>query len=113
MGMAEPGSLAEWAKIDLGANNLPWLHGKSFQKLDRGIHYFTLYNGVNRRWKNTRSGIFQRAFQFARMPLLWRLKHLFFAWPVELWAARLRRRLVVRRSLLTGQALSDEFARSH
>jgi radical SAM superfamily enzyme YgiQ (UPF0313 family) len=111
-GMAEPRSLEEWAKIDLGANNLPWLRGNSFRKLDRGIRYFILYNAVNR-MRNHRSSIIQRVFKFVRMPLRWRLRHMFFDWPVELWAARLRRRIVIRRSLLTGQALSDEFARSH
>jgi len=113
LGMLEPQCLAEWAKIDLGANNLPWLPGKAFRKLDRGIRYFTLYNGVNRRWKHGRSSIIQRILQIVRMPLRWRLRHMYFAWPVELWAARLRRRLVIRRSLLNGQELSDEFARSH
>jgi radical SAM superfamily enzyme YgiQ (UPF0313 family) len=113
MGMAEPRSLGEWAKIDLGANNLPWLRGNAFRKLDRGIRYFTLYSAMAGRRRQNRSRMFQRVIKFARIPLGWRIQHMFFAWPVELWAARLRRRFVIRRSLLTGQALSDEFARSH
>jgi radical SAM superfamily enzyme YgiQ (UPF0313 family) len=112
-GMVEPQSLAEWAKIDLGANNLPWLRGKSFRKLDRGIRYFALYNKVNRRRKTYRSRIIQRALDCVRTSLRWRMRHMFFSWPVELWASSLKRSIVIRRSLLTGQALSDEFARSH
>ena len=113
MGMIEPQSLADWAKIELGVNNLPWLRGDTFQQLDRGIRYFTLYNRVNRKRKNHRSGVLRRMLQFARVPLTWRLKHMFFGWPVELWAAQIRKRIVIRRSLLTGTALSNEFARPH
>jgi radical SAM superfamily enzyme YgiQ (UPF0313 family) len=112
-GMVEPRSLAEWAKIDLGANNLPWLRGKSFRKLDRGIRYLALYNKVNRRRKMYRSRMIQRALDWARTSLRWRIRHMFFAWPVELWVSGLKKRISIRRSLLTGQALSDEFARSH
>jgi len=111
--MIEPQSLADWAKIELGVNNLPWLRGDTFQQLDRGIRYFTLYNRVNRKRKNHRSGVLRRMLQFARVPLTWRLKHMFFGWPVELWAAQIKKRIVIRRSLLTGTALSNEFARPH
>ena len=111
--MDEPNSLSDWARIDLGANNLPWLRGDAFRKLDRGIRYFMLYTDVNRKRKSYRSAILQRALKFARMPLNWRIRNMFFACPLELWAVKLRKQLVIRRSLLNGQALSDEFARSH
>jgi hypothetical protein len=43
-----------------------------------------------------------------RKPLQWRLNRWFFNYPVELWLSVLKRRLTVRRSLLTGQALGPE-----
>jgi radical SAM superfamily enzyme YgiQ (UPF0313 family) len=111
LGLAEPDSLAGWARIDLGANNLPWLQGASFEKLDRGIRYFLLDNDVHR--ASLRSRGRRLLLRLARKPLHWRLKHARFDWPLELWLSAARKRLVVRRSLLTGQPLSSELARIH
>ena len=41
-----------------------------------------------------------------RRPLHWRLRRHFFRLPLELWISMARQWLVVRRSLLTGVALS-------
>jgi len=48
-----------------------------------------------------------------RKPLNWRLKHHYFALPVELWLSRAQRWLIVRRSLLTGEALSRRLKEVH
>jgi radical SAM superfamily enzyme YgiQ (UPF0313 family) len=110
LGLPEPDSLAGWARIDLGANNLPWLQGASFEKLDRGIRYFLLDNELHRASLCSRG---RSLLRMARKPLHWRLKHARFDWPLELWLSAARKRLVVRRSLLTGQPLSNELARIH
>ena len=43
-------------------------------------------------------------------PLHWRMKHQYFRLPFELWLLRARNRLVMRRSLLTGQSLGHSLA---
>src|SRR4029077_4189448 len=110
MGMPEPDTLAGWARIDLGANNLPWLQGPSFRKLERSIRYFLLDNEINRNQRKSRRRTFQSLLRLTRKSLHWRFKHAFFEFPLELWFSVAKRRLMVRRSLLTGQALSHELA---
>jgi len=110
MGLSEPESLAEWARVDLGANNLPWLHGKALQRLETSIRYFLLHNRLNRAQRYSRSKAIHALLRLARTPLQWRLRNSFFAWPLELSLARAKDRLVVRRSLLTGQPLSNDLA---
>jgi anaerobic magnesium-protoporphyrin IX monomethyl ester cyclase len=105
-GLREPRTLAEWADIDLGANNLPWLRGTAFAKLRRGIAYFLLANELNRAGRSAGSGTARRALSLLRKPLHWRLRHYFFALPWELWLSMAQKWLIVRRSLLTGQPLS-------
>ncbi len=112
MGVAEPDSLAAWVKVDLGANNLPWLQGRSFATLQRSLRYFLLDNQLNRTRRQLRSRPLRSIFHMLRKPLHWRLRHAFFRWPVELWLSRAKERLIVRRSLLTGQPLSHELAKS-
>lgn len=113
LGLAEPQSLAEWARIDLGANNLPWLQGASFEQLDRGIRYFLLDNEIHRAQARVRSRPLRWLAGLLRKPLHWRLRRARFDWPLELRLANARKRLTVRRSLLTGQPLSGELARIH
>jgi radical SAM superfamily enzyme YgiQ (UPF0313 family) len=84
MGMPEPETLAGWARIDLGANNLPWLQGSSFRKLERGIRYFLLDNEINRSQRKVRRQTFQSLLRLIRKSLHWRLKHAFFEFPLEL-----------------------------
>jgi anaerobic magnesium-protoporphyrin IX monomethyl ester cyclase len=110
MGMLEPDTLAGWARIDLGANNLPWLQGASFRKLERSIRYFLLDNEIHRSQRKSGRPAFQLLLRLTRKSLHWRLKHAFFEFPLELWLSAARRRLMVRRSLLTGQPLSHELA---
>ena len=110
MGLREPDSLEAWAGFALGSNNLPWLRGKAYNTLQRSISYFLLDDHMNRIGRRSRSRVVRRLSSLLRKPLLWRLRRSCFAWPLELWLAMVKRWLVVRRSLLTGQALGGELA---
>jgi anaerobic magnesium-protoporphyrin IX monomethyl ester cyclase len=112
MGLPEPQSLLEWADIDLGINKLPWLQGKSFASLQRGISYFLLDNQINKMRRRSGSAAMQSILGAARKPLHWRISNSFFAWPLELWLSMAKHWLVVRRSLLTGQPLTHEIAKA-
>ena len=110
MGLAQPDTLADWARVDLGSNNLPWMDGKSLRKLERSIRYFLLYNRLNRVQRHSRSKSFRALLRVARKPLHWRIRKSFFGWPIELWIAAAKQRLVIRQSLITGQALTTNLA---
>jgi anaerobic magnesium-protoporphyrin IX monomethyl ester cyclase len=112
MGLKEPQSLLEWADIDLGTNNLPWLQDESYARLQRGISYFLLDNQINKTRRRSSSSVVQSLLQASRKPLHWRIRHYSFAWPWELWLSMAKQWLVVRRSLLTGQSLSHELAKA-
>jgi radical SAM superfamily enzyme YgiQ (UPF0313 family) len=107
LGVEEPRSLEEWTDVALGANRLPWMQGETYRQVKRGMSFFMLNNtitkGIRRDSLPLRRLIFLRAFQ---KPLRWRLRHQYFQLPVELWLLRAGKRLVMRRSLLTGQDLS-------
>ncbi len=109
-GMREPDTLAGWSNVDLSSNHLPWLRGRAFESLNRGIRYLLLLNSINAIRRGIRSRTLEAAVSLAGMPLNWRVKHAFFKWPVELWLSAAKRRFVVRRSLLTGQPLARELA---
>jgi len=105
MGLREPESLEDWNDLPLGKNILPWLQGEELRRLRRMLEFFLLNNHIRRATSGhpwLRHG-FRRAL---RAPLRWRLLNSRFAFPWELWVARTTERLVTRRSLLTGQALS-------
>jgi len=108
LGVEEPRSLEEWTDVALGANRLPWLQGETYRQVKRSMSFFMLNNtitkGMRRGSLPLRRLIFLRAFQ---KPLRWRLKHQYFQLPVELWLLRAGKRLVMRRSLLTGQGLGE------
>jgi len=106
LGLKQPESLPEWASCGLGTAELPWLSSADFRELQRGISYFLLDNHVNKMKKRTRSSVKRSLIKLLRKSLHWRLCHHFFDWPVELWVSAAREWLVVRRSLLTGAALS-------
>ena len=110
-GLREPESLAEWADIDLGQNRLPWLQGESFATLQRGISYFLLDNQIGKAQRKSRSSLLRRTLALARKPLHWRIRNHNFAVPFELWLAMTNEWLAVRRSLLTGDALSRSLGR--
>jgi radical SAM superfamily enzyme YgiQ (UPF0313 family) len=112
LGIEEPASLAEWASVDLGSNNLPWLQGRPFATLQKSIRYFLLDNQLNRTRRRSGSRIVRSLLRSLRKPLHWRLRHAFFEWPIELWLSRAKERMIIRRSLLTGQPLSHEFAKA-
>jgi anaerobic magnesium-protoporphyrin IX monomethyl ester cyclase len=111
-GVREPQTLEAWADVDLGSNNLPWLKGKSFDTLQRGISYLLMDNALNKAHRKTNSAAMQSALSLLRKPLHWRLRNHFFEWPVELWFSMAQRWMVMRRSLLTGQPLSQTLSRS-
>jgi radical SAM superfamily enzyme YgiQ (UPF0313 family) len=108
MGLQEPESLEAWASFALGSNNLPWLRGKPYDTLRRSISYFLLDDQMNRLGRRSESPAVRRLSRLLRKPLLWRLRRFCFGWPIELWLAMVKRWLVVRRSLLTGQALGHD-----
>jgi radical SAM superfamily enzyme YgiQ (UPF0313 family) len=111
MGVKEPGSLEEWANIALGTNILPWLDHGVHASVQRSVAYFLLNGAVARASSSARRSPVARAvLRGIASPLKWRMKHHFFRWPVELWLAVARRKLVLRRSLLTGKALSRRLA---
>jgi radical SAM superfamily enzyme YgiQ (UPF0313 family) len=112
LGLREPQSLAEWADVDLGSENLPWLRGRSFARTRKGISYFLLANRMIKARRRTRSAAGRLLFTLLCKPLHWRLKNYSFGMPFELWFAMTQRWLIVRRSLLTGQPLSRELSRS-
>jgi radical SAM superfamily enzyme YgiQ (UPF0313 family) len=106
LGVYQPRSLAEWEDIALGHNVLPWLQGEELRHLRRSLEYFLVNNQIRkaaRRFPLLRRGI-RRALG---APVRWRIANNFYAFPWELWVSRSVERLVTRRSLLTGQPLSD------
>lgn len=109
-GLQEPANLEAWAQVHLGANNLPWLTGASLKALERSIRYVLLHNRLRRAASGRRLRHFLLKPVFA--VLEWRIRNSRFRAPIELALANTRRRLIVRRSLLTGQPLSNRFARS-
>jgi anaerobic magnesium-protoporphyrin IX monomethyl ester cyclase len=106
LGLKEPGSLAEWAGYGLGQAELPWLDRAAYRSLERSTSYFLLENHMNKAQRRARSPLSRWIVSVLRKPLHWRLRRHFFHWPVELWISMARHWLVVRRSLLTGVALS-------
>jgi anaerobic magnesium-protoporphyrin IX monomethyl ester cyclase len=103
-GVPEPHSLREWMEMPLGANMLPWLKGKELTRLKRMVEYFLLNSQICRQtWKHSR---LRRAVKFViQSPIRWRLSSNQDFFPWELWLAALSERLVLRRSLVTGQPL--------
>jgi anaerobic magnesium-protoporphyrin IX monomethyl ester cyclase len=105
MGVHEPESLEEWNDLPLGKNILPWLRGDEMRRLGRMLEFFLLNNQI----RKATAGIpwLRRGLRrFLGAPLRWRLRNRCFSFPWELWVARVSERLITRRSLLTGQALS-------
>ena len=111
-GMVRPASLEAWADVDLGAERLPWLSGRPFNRLRRSISYFLLSNRLNKAIRNSSSGFKRALLSLCRQPLHWRLRNHQFTFPWELWLSLASRWIVVRRSLITGEPLSRELGRS-
>lgn len=106
LGVREPQSLEEWQDISLGHNVLPWLQGEELQRLRRSLEYFLLNNEIRKATKNSpwlRRGV-RRALG---APIRWRIGNSRYSFPWELWVSRAANKIVTRRSLLTGQQLSE------
>jgi len=106
MGVREPQSLEEWQTLALGRNILPWLQGQELQRLRRSLEYFLLNNQIR---KATQSKVWlrKRFRQILGAPIRWRIGKNRYSFPWELWVSRAAERIVTRRSLLTGQKLSE------
>jgi radical SAM superfamily enzyme YgiQ (UPF0313 family) len=107
MGVPEPRSLREWMDMPLGANMLPWLKGRELARLRRLLNYFLLNNQMDRRSKN--NSWLRRTVRFiVQTPIRWRLRSSRYSFPWELWLSNFSERIILRRSLVTGQELPKE-----
>ena len=107
LGVREPKSLKEWANLGLGVNLLPWLQGADLHRFNRMLTYFLLNNQMRK--KTRRETWLRKLTRLAvHPPVRWRLRTGRYAFPWEIWLSRLSERLVVRRSLITGQELPKE-----
>ena len=88
---------------------MPWLDGASFERLQRAMEYFLLELRVRRM---ARRGGVRSVLRLAELPLQWRNRNHVYALPAELWLARTRQWLTMRRSLLTGAPLGKSLAPS-
>jgi anaerobic magnesium-protoporphyrin IX monomethyl ester cyclase len=113
LGLNPPSSLEGWADIGLGQAQLPWLSAASSRTLNRGMSYFLLDNQINKTRRRSKSPAFRAGLRLIRKPLHWRLRHHFFDLPLELWISMARQWLVVRRSLLTGDALGYSLSKTN
>src|SRR5580693_6797740 len=106
MGLKEPQSLEEWETLALGFNVLPWLQGEELRRLRRSLEYFLLNNQIRKATK--RSAWLRQGFRRALgAPVRWRISKNRYSFPWELWVSRAVEHVTTRRSLLTGQKLSD------
>jgi hypothetical protein len=106
LGVQEPQSLLDWAGFALGTNVLPWLQGAEFRNIQRSMAFFQLNNKIAKARRRPSLHPFLRTTLGAlQQPLHWRMEHSCFEWPVELWILGAQKKLTMRRSLLTGQAL--------
>jgi anaerobic magnesium-protoporphyrin IX monomethyl ester cyclase len=106
MGLREPQSFEEWQSLALGHNILPWLQGEELQRLRRSLEYFLLNNQI-RKATESKAWLRKRFRQILGAPIRWRIGKNRYSFPWELWVSRAAQRVVTRRSLLTGQKLSE------
>jgi radical SAM superfamily enzyme YgiQ (UPF0313 family) len=108
LGVYEPKSLREWMEMPLGKNHLPWLQGRELERLRRMLEYFLLNSQIHQQ-RNRSFPLLRRGVRrIVQAPVEWRLRRSRYAFPWELWLARSTERLVLRRSLVTGQELPKE-----
>ncbi len=103
----EPKSLKEWANLGLGRNVLPWLQGTDLRRFNRMLTYFLLSNQLRKKTKQE-TWLRKVTRAIVQTPIKWRLRFSQFSFPWEIWLSRLSERLVLRRSLVTGQELPKE-----
>jgi anaerobic magnesium-protoporphyrin IX monomethyl ester cyclase len=108
LGVHEPQSLREWMEMPLGANVLPWLQGKELERLQRMLEYFLLNSQIHHQRNKSFPFLRRSVRRIVQAPVSWRLRRSRYAFPWELWLARTTERLVLRRSLVTGQELPKE-----
>jgi anaerobic magnesium-protoporphyrin IX monomethyl ester cyclase len=106
LGVREPESLTEWETLALGTNVLPWLRGRELQRLRRSLEYFLLNNQIRKVTKKV-PWLRRRFRRMLGAPVRWRIGNNRYSFPWELWVSRTVERVVTRRSLLTGQALTE------
>ena len=110
MGVPEPKSLREWMQMPLGANMLPWLRGRELERLQRMLAYFLLNSQIHHSRHKSFPLLRRSVRRAVQAPIGWRLRRSKYAFPWELWLTRFTERLVLRRSLVTGQELPKESA---
>jgi anaerobic magnesium-protoporphyrin IX monomethyl ester cyclase len=108
LGVHEPQSLREWMEMPLGANVLPWLQGRELERLQRMLEYFLLNSQIQHQRTKSFPLLRRSVRRIVQAPVGWRLRRSRYAFPWELWLARTTERLVLRRSLVTGQELPKE-----
>ena len=108
LGVHEPKSLREWMEMPLGANVLPWLQGKELERLQRMLEYFLLNSQIHHSRSKSFPLLRRGVRRIVEVPVRWRLRRSRYAFPWELWLSRTTERLVLRRSLVTGQELPKE-----
>jgi radical SAM superfamily enzyme YgiQ (UPF0313 family) len=108
LGVPEPKSLREWMSMPLGANLLPWLQGRELERLQRMLEYFLLNSQMHHPRSKSFPLLRRGVRRIVQAPVRWRLRRSRYAFPWELWLSRTTERLVVRRSLVTGQPLPKE-----
>ncbi len=108
LGLHEPQSLREWMDMPLGANVLPWLQGRELERLQRMLEYFLLNSQIHHSRSKSFPLLRRSVRRIVEAPVRWRLRRSRYAFPWELWLARSTERLVLRRSLVTGQELPKE-----
>lgn len=106
LGVHEPQSLREWVDLPLGKNILPWLQGEELLRLRRALEYFLLNNQLRK--ATIKHPLLRRGLRrMLGVPLRWRVRSNRYSFPWELWLARKAERFTTRRSLVTGQPLSE------
>lgn len=106
LGVHEPQSLGEWETLALGTNVLPWLRGEDLRRLRRSLDYFLLNNQIRKVSKKI-PWAKRSVRRMLSAPVRWRIDRSRYSFPWELWISRAVEKIARRRSLLTGQALSE------
>ena len=106
LGVYEPQSLDEWETLALGANVLPWLRGEELRRLRRSLDYFLLNNQIRKISKRI-PWAKRSVRRMLGAPVRWRIGRSRYSFPWELWVSRTVEKITRRRSLLTGQTLSE------
>lgn len=105
LGVERPGSLEAWSEFALSHNVLPWFQDAARRRVARSISLLSLVHELTKRVQGGSSAAGSPIARSLRRALCWRVKNQYLAWPVELWMYEWKQRLIMRRSLLTGQDL--------